>query len=147
LWDALAEKRANRPAAAEFGATEGRRAAATASTTAAAYRAVLLALLAAAVGAALVDVAITRVLSAVVPATLLIGFGLDWLMRLDTRYEIRESSSSSLVSSFSSYFSSVSHEYFAALRWPMGRQWFTTTRWAGCSTASQCSTSSGPAAK
>ena len=47
---------------------------------AAAYRVVLLALLAAPVGAALVDVAITRVLSVVVPVTLLIGIGIDWLL-------------------------------------------------------------------
>lgn len=46
----------------------------------AAYRVVLLALLAAPVGAALVDVAITRVLSVVVPATLLVGIGIDWLL-------------------------------------------------------------------
>ena len=48
----------------------------------AAYRALLLALLAAPVGAALVDVAVTRVLSVVVPVTLLIGIGLDWVWRL-----------------------------------------------------------------
>lgn len=47
----------------------------------ASYRVVLLALLAAPVGAALVDIAITRVLSAVVPATLLIGIGIDWVLR------------------------------------------------------------------
>ncbi len=47
----------------------------------AAYRAVLLALLAAPVGAALVNVAVTRVLSVVVPVTLLVGIGVDWVLR------------------------------------------------------------------
>lgn len=47
----------------------------------AAYRVVLLALLAAPVGAAMVDIAITRVLSVVVPATLLAGIGIDWGLR------------------------------------------------------------------
>ena len=46
----------------------------------AACRVVVLALLAAPVGAALVDIAVTRVLSAVVPATLLIGIGIDWIL-------------------------------------------------------------------
>jgi len=45
-----------------------------------AHRAVLLALLAAPVGAALVNVAVTRVLSVVVPVTLLIGMGVDWVL-------------------------------------------------------------------
>lgn len=44
------------------------------------YRVVLLALLAAPVGAALVDIAVTRVLSVVVPATLLAGIGIDWIL-------------------------------------------------------------------
>lgn len=44
------------------------------------YRVVLLALLAAPVGAALVEIAVTRVLSVVVPATLLAGIGIDWIL-------------------------------------------------------------------
>lgn len=44
------------------------------------YRAVLLAVLATPVGAALADIGLTRVLSFVVPASLLAALGLDWLL-------------------------------------------------------------------
>ena len=50
------------------------------------HRAVLLAALATPVGAALVDISITRVLAFVVPASILSGLGLNWLLsRLDRR--------------------------------------------------------------
>ena len=127
LWDALAEKRARRAAAAEFGAIEGQ----PTLATAAAVRAVLLSLLAVPVGAALVDVAITRVLATVVPATLLIGLGIDWLMRLDTKNEIRNTSEeriSLLVSRLSSLvFLLLSLMSLGLLRYALadGPTWFT----------------------
>lgn len=51
------------------------------------YRAVLLAGLASPVGAALLEIGITRVLFFIIPGTILIGLGLDWLFqRLEERF-------------------------------------------------------------
>lgn len=53
------------------------------------HRALLLALLVTPIGAATVDIAITRVLSFVVPATVVISLGLDWtLSRLPSRMQL-----------------------------------------------------------
>jgi hypothetical protein len=63
-----------------------------------AYRAVLLAALATPVGASLVDISVTRVLSFVVPASLLAGLGLDWLLTMGHRRIFKKRGSYVLVS-------------------------------------------------